>query len=313
MEERKPYSPTILHSIAAVRRWRLTKTLEGKTVGFIPTMGALHQGHFHLVKQSLAANDATIVSIFVNPSQFAPTEDLDQYPRTTKLDIEQLAALEGQHEGLCTKVDAVFLPQVEEMYPLGIELDVQKQSGAFVSVLGLSEMLEGRTRPNFFRGVATVVTKLFILVNPTRAYFGQKDYQQSLVVKQLVKDLLFDIEIVVCDIWRDSDGLALSSRNKYLDCATLEKLKQINKMLQKGKEMYEEGETNTQVLLQAMKGDLEKYVLEGSMLIDYVSINDKETLEELETITDKGAVFSCAIYVKNEDGRETRLIDNVLV
>ncbi|GMM33850.1 pantoate--beta-alanine ligase [Saccharomycopsis crataegensis] len=315
-EKSQPYRPLVLTSIADVRKWRLSCTLANKTVGLVPTMGALHQGHLSLIKQSLKNNGATIISIFVNPSQFAPNEDLDAYPRTVEDDISLVSQLSDTHAGLETKVDVVFLPNVKEMYPSGIPLDVSQQSGAFVSVLGLSEMLEGKTRPNFFRGVATVVSKFFIIVTPTRAYFGQKDYQQSLVIRRMVKDLLFDIEIVVCDIYRDDSGLALSSRNKYLDGPTVEMSTNIYRMLKHGKDLYEQQNiTSVAELQKQMMAVIQPFVDDGAMKVDYISINDKDTLEELTEIdTNKGGCITCAIYVTNSsDDNVTRLIDNILL
>lgn len=279
-------------------------------------MGALHKGHLSLIQQSLQSNDATIISIFVNPSQFAPTEDLDQYPRTLDDDISKVSSLSGSFNKLHTRVDAVFIPQVQEMYPSGIPLDVSSQKGAFVSVLGLSDMLEGKSRPNFFRGVATVVSKFFIIVNPTRAYFGEKDIQQTLVIKQMVKDLLFDIEIVVCKNYREESGLALSSRNKYLDQETRQIATNIYKMLATAKQLFEQKKVYSVLELQKiMINVIQPFVDSGIMKIDYISINDKTDLHELQTVAPtQGAIISCAIFVTNKsDNQTTRLIDNIVL
>ena len=192
----------VLRTVAEVRAWRKQENVRNEDVGFVPTMGCLHEGHASLIQQSIKDNKFTVVSIFVNPSQFAPTEDLDKYPRTLDADKKLLEEL---------GVDAVFVPQPKDLYPRGIPLDVSKQVGPFISVLGLSEKLEGKTRPNFFRGVATVVGKLFNIVQPTKAYFGQKDFQQFVVLQNMVKELFFDLELVMMPITRSAtSGLALS-------------------------------------------------------------------------------------------------------
>ncbi|GAA5826100.1 hypothetical protein JCM3770_003828 [Rhodotorula araucariae] len=214
MSAELPAAPfPILTSVPALRAWRARIARSGETVGFVPTMGALHAGHLSLVKASLAANDHTIVSIFVNPAQFAPTEDLATYPRTLDADVAALSSLVG--------VSALFLPPVEALYPSGITTDVAAQRGAFVEVKGLQEVMEGASRPGFFRGVATVVLKLFNLVQPTRAYFGQKDIQQALVLRRLLLDLHVPAPVyhnlVILPTLRDAaSSLALSSRNAYL-------------------------------------------------------------------------------------------------
>ncbi|BGP43269.1 pantoate-beta-alanine ligase [Rhodotorula kratochvilovae] len=216
MPDELPSAPfPILTSVPALRAWRARIAQKGESVGFVPTMGALHEGHLSLVKASLAANDHTIVSIFVNPAQFAPTEDLATYPRTLTSDLAALSSLPGGG------VSALFLPPVEALYPSGITTDVSAQRGAFVEVKGLQEVMEGASRPGFFRGVATVVLKLFNLVQPTRAYFGQKDIQQALLLRRLLLDLhvpapLFHNLVILPTLRDESSHLALSSRNAYL-------------------------------------------------------------------------------------------------
>ncbi|CDK28198.1 unnamed protein product [Kuraishia capsulata CBS 1993] len=282
-------------------------------------MGALHAGHCSLVQKSLERDDATIVSIFVNPSQFAPTEDFDVYPRTFDSDLEILDSLESRSEQAhdWKKVAAVFAPKVSEMYPNGIPLDVSKQVGAFVSVQGLGDKLEGATRPQFFRGVATVVTKLLNVCSPTSAYFGQKDIQQTVVVKRLVQDLLINTEIVVVPTVREQSGLALSSRNSYLANDVKNDSAVISQSLQKAEIAYYEQKTRDaseirQIVLDKLlpytNGDLAAYRL------DYISVNHPQTLEQLnEVVPGVGAVLSIAIYVPNAGGSETRLIDNVVL
>lgn len=298
-------SPTILKTVKEVRELR--KTFKGETLGFIPTMGFLHEGHRSLITESLNENDHTIISIFVNPAQFAPGEDLDSYPRDLEHDLEELAKLPKE-------IDAIFLPSVDEMYPLGIPLDVSKQIGTFVEVKGLSEKLEGKTRPNFFRGVATVVLKLFNIVNPNRVYFGQKDIQQTIVIKRLIKDLFLDLEINIVPIKRNSVGLALSSRNKYLNEEIKSQVVCIHRGLSKAQKAYQNGELDVKVLRNIVSDEIVD--TNNQFKIDYISINDAESLEELEKINVKnGAVISLAVYVPNEmNGIETtRLIDNIIL
>lgn len=259
------------------------------------------------VSESLRRNDRTVVSIFVNPSQFAPGEDLDSYPRTFDQDYSILSSVEIEGR----KVDVIFAATVTEMYPSGIDLDTTKQKGAFVSVLGVSEQLEGKTRPNFFRGVATVVTKLFNAVQPDFAYFGQKDIQQTIVLKRMVKDLLLPVEIVVMPIIREDTGLALSSRNTYLSQDTRSKSSMIYKALQAGVHYYNDKKAPVE------RGEIIRQVTDGLkdplFKIDYVSVADKEELQELDVVVPgKGAVISTAVYV-TENGLTVRLIDNVML
>ena len=200
----------ILRTVQQVRQWRAQCFLRNESVGFVPTMGALHAGHCSLINQSIKENDKTVVSIFVNPSQFAPHEDLDNYPRTLDHDLQILQTNNNNNNNNNKIVDAVFVPKVSEMYPSGISLDIDKQRGAFVTVHGSSEQLEGITRPQFFRGVATVVTKLLNIVQPTNIYFGQKDAQQCVVIQNLVKDLIINTNVRIMPTLRESNGLAMS-------------------------------------------------------------------------------------------------------
>lgn len=283
-----------------------------KSVGFVPTMGALHWGHLSLISQSLKENDATIVSIFVNPAQFGPLEDLDQYPRTLDDDLEKLRQLK---EGT---VEAVFIPKVSEMYPSGVPLDVSKQRGAFVTVQGCSEQLEGGQRPQFFRGVATIVTKLLNLVRPTRAYFGQKDAQQCIVIKNLVKDLLIDTTIRVLPTIREPNGLALSSRNAYLSDDIKDRSAVVYHSLSSAKEYYDKCLASKQ---ETVKAEHIKEVVQGIVQaaslpfkLEYLAVSDPETLDDLDVVTPRnGALVSIALRIKNKSGSETRLIDNVIL
>ena len=252
-------------------------------VGFVPTMGALHAGHAKLVETARAANDAVVVSIFVNPTQFGPHEDFNRYPRDEAAD---LALLEG------LAVDVAFLPSVEEMYPAG--------EVTFVDVGPLGERLEGASRPGHFRGVATVVTLLLNLVQPDRAYFGQKDGQQSVVIRRMVRDLALPVEIVICPTVREPDGLALSSRNRLLSAADRAQAPALYRALEAAARAAADGERSADTLRQLMRDGLAPATL-GTP--DYVSVVDAETLEELDTL-DRPALLSLAVRFPS-----ARLID----
>lgn len=257
------------------------------TWGFVPTMGYLHEGHLSLIRRARAENDHVAVSIFVNPTQFGPHEDYNRYPRDLERDLRLLEPLQ---------VDLVFVPSVEEMYPPGFQ--------TWVIVEELSRPLEGASRPGHFRGVATVVAKLFNIVQPDRAYFGQKDAQQAVVIRRMVRDLNFPVEIVVCPTVREPDGLALSSRNTYLNPQERQAATVLFRALQAAKARYEAGERDGERLREAMRE-----VLRGEPLarVDYVSVADPETLEELSRV-EGSALLSLAVYIGN-----TRLIDNLLL
>jgi len=258
----------------------------GKTIGFVPTMGYLHEGHLSLVKGARAENSFVVVSIFVNPSQFGAGEDLDKYPRDFKRDME-----------LCRKerVDYIFYPSDEEMYPT-------KQL-AFVEVERITSCLCGRTRPTHFKGVASVVAKLFNIVKPTRAYFGQKDYQQSLVIRKMVKDLNFDVQIKVCPIVREEDGLAMSSRNKYLNSSERKEAVVLSKSLERARWMIAQGEKRTA----AIKHEMKKMINGTFGRVDYIEIRNANNLSELDVIGGK-IVIALAVYFGS-----TRLIDNKII
>jgi pantoate--beta-alanine ligase len=261
---------------------------KGRRIGYVPTMGALHEGHLSLIKRSLMENDVTAVSIFINPKQFGPTEDLDKYPRDIEGDIKKLRELE---------VDVLFLPDDSLMYPVGFS--------TFVEVETISARLCGGFRPGHFRGVSTVVTKLFNVVRPTRAYFGQKDFQQTVVIKRLVKDLNFEIEAVVCPTIREQDGLAMSSRNAYLNEEQRRASAALFRCLSRASEAILSGLRPPAEIRGIMHG-----LLSGEPLItsiEYAGLYDPETLVELDEI--KGEVL-LAVAVRIGD---IRLIDNILV
>lgn len=305
----------ILRTVQQVRQWRRSCLFQKETVGFVPTMGALHSGHAHLVRHSVAENDRTIVSIFVNPSQFAPHEDLDAYPRSLERDLDLLLRTFTEKP-----VDAVFVPKVLEMYPSGIVLEVDKQKGTFVNVLGCSERLEGAQRPSFFRGVATVVTKLLNVVTPTVVYFGQKDAQQCVVVKNMVKDLLIDTSVSVLPTLREENGLAMLSRNEYLSPETKDQSAVIYQGLSAGKKYYEQqiaghdGVKPQTVPAEAILARINDVysAMPKSWVVEYVAISHPETLDDLdEVVPGVGATVSTAVRVPKADGGIARLIDNV--
>lgn len=261
---------------------------ENRTIGFVPTMGALHEGHLSLIHEARAMCDVVVVSVFVNPAQFGPAEDFNSYPR----DLTRDSALLAEYN-----VDYVFAPTVEEIYP--------PEFSTYVTVEGLSDQLEGASRPEHFRGVTTVVAILLNVVKPDFAFFGQKDAQQAILIKRLVRDLAFSAEIVVVPIVREQSGLARSSRNNYLDDEQRKAAAVLNRALSNAREAYEEGEHSAARLMDLVRGTIEK---EPLARIDYVSVNEAETLEKLEKIDDRPALVSLAVFIGN-----TRLIDNVVL
>ncbi len=264
----------------------LRKQSQG-TVGFVPTMGYLHDGHLALVKRARVENSLVVVSIFVNPTQFGPTEDFNRYPRDIPRD---LALLEGEN------TDVVFMPSSEEMYPPGFS--------SWVVVEKVTERLEGKSRPGHFRGVATVVNKLFNIVEPTRAYFGQKDAQQVVVIKRMVSDLNMNVEVVVVPTVRESDGLAMSSRNVYLNPQERQAATVLFRALSLAENLWRGGERDAEVIRETMTSLIRKEPLAE---IDYVSVAHPETLEELSAI-DGPALVSLAVRIG-----KTRLIDNTVL
>nr|WP_274600279.1 pantoate--beta-alanine ligase [Persephonella atlantica] len=259
---------------------------EGKTVGFVPTMGYLHEGHLSLIRCSKRENDITVVSVFVNPIQFGKNEDLDRYPRDLERDLK-LCEREG--------VDYLFYPSVGEMYPEGYS--------TYVEVEGLTEELCGRYRPGHFKGVTTVVTKLFNIVNPDKAYFGKKDYQQLKVIQRMVKDLNMDVVVVGCPVVREEDGLAMSSRNKYLTGNERISALSLYRALMKAKELFENGERTPERIKEEMKKIILSYPEVRE--IQYIEIVDSESLKPVKKVK-KGDTVALAVFVGN-----TRLIDNI--
>ncbi|MFO7773259.1 MAG: pantoate--beta-alanine ligase [Dehalococcoidia bacterium] len=272
----------VIETIADLRALRQQLS---STVGFVPTMGYLHRGHLALVQRARTENSAVVVSIYVNPAQFGPREDLASYPQDLNRDLELL-----QREG----ANIVFSPSDDEMYP--------PQFSSWIDVQNVTERLEGASRPGHFRGVATIVAKLFNIVQPARAYFGQKDAQQVTVIKRMVADLNMGLEIVVVPTVRESDGLAMSSRNVYLSPEERRAATVLFKALTLARQLGIRGEKDAEEIRRQMTSLIEK---EPLARIDYVSVADAETLEELSSI-DRPALASLAVRIGT-----TRLIDNM--
>lgn len=277
----------IVSSVSEVRDRVKEWKREGLSVGLVPTMGYLHEGHGSLITAARGQNDKVVVSIFVNPMQFGPTEDLASYPRDLDKDSAFCKALGA---------DLIFHPEPEEMYHEGFS--------SYVDMSVLTEELCGLSRPVHFRGVCTVVTKLFHIVTPDRAYFGEKDAQQLAVIKHMVDDLNMDIEIVGCPIVREEDGLAKSSRNTYLSEEEREAALVLSRSIQKAQELIDAGETSADVIVDAMTALINK---EPLAKIDYVKVVDALTMQQIKTI-DRSALVAIAVYIG-----KTRLIDNLHV
>ena len=262
---------------------------EGRRIGFVPTMGALHEGHLSLMSLARDMCDKVIVSIFVNPAQFGPAEDFERYPRDLARDAE-LAFTRG--------VDLIFAPAPEDMYPAGF--------ATYVVVEGLSEKLEGASRPGHFRGVTTVVNKLFNIVQPHFAFFGRKDAQQVIVIKRMVRELAMDVEIVVGPTVREEDGLALSSRNVYLSAEQRKAATVLRRALERCRASYNGGERRSESLLASMRNLIEA---EPLARLDYLAITGINNLDPVETIpVDRPILVSMAVFFGN-----TRLIDNIVL
>ena len=276
----------ICDSVEQMRKARVLMR-EGRRVGFVPTMGALHEGHLSLVRAARAQCHSVVVSIFVNPLQFGPTEDLAKYPRTLARDCELL-----EHEN----VDILFTPSVEDMYP--------KNAVTYVTVEGMSEKLCGRSRPTHFRGVTTVVAKLFHIVEPELAFFGQKDAAQCAIIRRMVRDLNFPVEIVVGPIVREPDGLAMSSRNAYLSLQDRKSALVLYRALNEVKKGFDQGERNAGKLVAAGKQVLSQ---EPGARLDYLEIVDPESLDPIANIGSE-ALVAVAAFLGG-----TRLIDNIVL
>jgi len=277
----------IVRTVNELRAWSRTARMAGKTVGLVPTMGALHAGHASLIGMARSRCGAVAVSIFVNPTQFAPNEDYARYPRTLDADCAMAER---------TGADVVFAPAVEEMYPLGAE--------TFVEVEQISDRLDGQSRPGHFRGVATVVAKLFIAGEPDFAFFGQKDAAQVAVLRRMIADLRMGLELVVCPIVREADGLALSSRNVYLSAEERKRALVLSRSLRHVEELVAGGERDAEKLRAAARTVIGE---EPAVRVDYLALVDWATLEPVETAV-PGTLFAVAAWVG-----ETRLIDNTII
>ncbi len=271
-----------------MRETAIKEKRNGKSIGFVPTMGALHEGHLSLLRTARAENDIVVASIFVNPTQFSPGEDFDRYPRSVGDDLEKL-------EGLA---DLVFLPEKETMYPPDFSTRVE--------IEGMSGAMCGPFRPGHFQGVATVVLKLFNIVQPSRAYFGQKDYQQAAIIKRMARDLDLPLEVIVCPTVRESGGLALSSRNAYLKPEERKAAAALYRALQAGAKALKEGQREAGLIGGIMRKALSEEPLVSQ--VQYISAYDAETLKELVIIEKNNVVLAGAVVVGT-----TRLIDNLLV
>ena len=277
----------VCHSIDELRAASRTGRREGKSLGLVPTMGALHEGHLSLVRAAKAQCDLVVVSIFVNPLQFGPNEDLAKYPRNFDRDRELLAK-----EG----ADFIFAPSVDQMYPPG--------AVTYVTVEALSDKLCGRSRPGHFRGVTTVVSKLFNIVEPDRAFFGQKDAAQSTIIRRMVRDLNIPVQVVVCPIVREPDGLAMSSRNSYLDAQQRKSALGLYRSVTAVQGRFDRGERNSHALIEAGK---QTFTHEALVRLDYFEIVDPETLDPVDDLS-RGGLVAVAAFVGN-----VRLIDNIVL
>lgn len=277
----------VVKTIKEVREIVSSWRRDGLTVGLVPTMGYLHEGHQSLISKSVSENDRTVVSVFVNPIQFGPNEDLEAYPRDLKRDMEAVEAVGG---------DLIFNPEPAEMYP--------SHFTSFIDTTETTELLCGAVRPVHFRGVCTVVGKLFNIVTPDRAYFGQKDAQQLATIRRFVRDLDFGLEIVPCPIVREADGLAKSSRNTYLSPAERKAALILSKSLALGKKAVDEGERDASKVVSIITESLQT---EPLARIDYVEVVDFENIQRVETISGETLV-AIAVYIG-----KTRLIDNFIV
>ncbi|CAH0058565.1 unnamed protein product [Clonostachys solani] len=330
----------VLRSVESVRRWRRPHVETQRSVGLVPTMGALHAGHIALIRAAARENHHVIVSVYVNPAQFGRSEDLDSYPKTWEADSKILARLDrelAEDGGNLGHVSAVFAPTTKDMYPSGFPGQDVDSKGSFVTITPVGEVLEGASRPTFFRGVATVCMKLFNIVQPTKVYFGQKDVQQTAVIRRMVTDLMVPTEVVVCPTERDpKDGLALSSRNVYLGTRRREIGTVLYRSLSAAEVLYRNGEAyDRETLLGAARRVAEGVRAIQSSLpeekralfeVDYISLADPVTMMEVDQVDpEKGAVLSGAIKMlpvekaaEDEDvglggGPAVRLIDNIIL
>jgi pantoate--beta-alanine ligase len=279
--------PEVVETVDALRQAVQTARAAGQSIGLVPTMGALHAGHASLIERASSDNDFVVVSIFVNPTQFGPHEDFHLYPRSLDRDLIECAG---------SGADVVFHPSVEVMYPAGFR--------TFVEVTGLQDALEGASRPGHFRGVCTIVLKLLNLVQPDRAYFGQKDAQQVRIIRQMVRDLDVPVEVVTCPIVREADGLALSSRNRYLDREQRQNATVLSRALEEARSLHATGETEAARLRQRM---VDLIAATPGAALDYAVVVDADTLQPVDRVQ-RPTLLALAVRFGT-----TRLIDNALL
>ncbi|KAJ8111142.1 hypothetical protein ONZ43_g5694 [Nemania bipapillata] len=328
----------ILRTVDAVRRWRKPHVFDHRIVSLVPTMGALHDGHLSLIRAAARASHHVVVSIYVNPAQFGISEDLDSYPVTWDADCKTLTALDRQladDGNNLGRISAIFAPTTEEMYPSGFPGQEVDSKGSFVVMTPISELLEGRSRPTFFRGVATVCMKLFNIVQPEKVFFGQKDVQQSVVIRKMIKDFLLPVELNVIETSRESDGLALSSRNVYLGDRRRRVATVLNHALRAAEKQYSDGVLDRKAVLEAAHSVLTNTLNEQLALdrnqrvkynVDYISLANPANMEEVTEIDpEAGAILSGAIqmlpvdslkpgeFAGHKGGPAVRLIDNIVL
>ncbi|KAI0165027.1 pantoate-beta-alanine ligase-like protein [Xylariaceae sp. FL1272] len=334
-----PSSPIkILRTVDAVRRWRKPQLLDHRIVSLVPTMGALHEGHLSLIRSAARESHHVVVSVYVNPAQFGIKEDLASYPVTWEQDCRILAQLDREladDGGNLGRISAVFAPTTPEMYPSGFPGQEPNSKGSFVVMTPISELLEGGTRPTFFRGVATVCMKLFNIVQPEKVYFGQKDVQQTVVIRKMVKDFMLPIDVVVGQTSREPDGLALSSRNVYLGERRRKVAIVLNRALRAAEEQYRNGSLDRDSILGAANATAANTLNRQMSLdpkdrvrfdVDYISLADPSTMEEVTQVDPTvGGILSGAVKMlpveaaqPGEDlghsgGPAVRLIDNIVL
>ncbi len=277
----------IIKSPKEMQKIAISLIKSNKSLGFVPTMGAIHNGHLSLIKESLKENNISTVSIFVNPSQFSANEDFNKYPKPIDSDINKLKTL---------NIDYLFMPNAEDIY--------KEDHLSYVSIENLSNKLCGISRPSHFRGVLTICTKLFNIIMPTIAYFGQKDYQQSLIIKQLIKDLNIPIKLKILPTIREKDGLAISSRNTYLNTKERKQASAVYKSLKLAENIIKHNQKKSDII----KNSIINYLNNKNIAIDYVSICDPNSLNELAIINLNTILIAIAVYISN-----IRLIDNMLI
>jgi pantoate--beta-alanine ligase len=323
--------------VPSLRQWRRKQLLDYRSIGLVPTMGALHSGHLSLIRMAAAENSSVVISIYVNPTQFGVHEDLDSYPKTWESDIKMLRDLDRElaSDGRMGKIAAVFAPTTDVMYPSGRPGQEVEAKGSFVTITPVGEVLEGASRPTFFRGVATVCMKLFNIVTPEKVYFGQKDVQQTVVIRKMVKDFCLDMNVVVGKTEREWDGLALSSRNVYLGTRRRNVATVLSKALRVAEQAYERGGRERDEILGPANELTRLLLVEQFQLkpeervkfeVDYISLADPETMAEVDVVDEnKGAILSGAVKMlpvespqEGEDlglagGPPVRLIDNIIL